>query len=1074
MNQKILALLLVAGVLVSSQASEPVREINAGVKQISTAGHAATPYKVLNMPVVEVQSKVMGEQPADMQEVPFMHLLGKNTDDYKMYDLTDANVDGRTWKLGAFGGYSVCMPPNSDGVDAADDWLWSPPVHLEAGTTYRVTLDCGRTLGTTPEKEEILEIKFGTERNVDAMVSDAMPLFSYKNKDFQTFDHDFTVAEEGYYYFGIHCLSLKANSGTPKICNFGVKVATPKLVPAAAGVLAYEPGEKGSLISVCRYTAPALDVDGGELDAITKVVILTNGKETHEFPDVEQGSVIDFETTFANHGNNRLEAVAYRYDVAGKTASISGIWAGPDSPCPVTNVQVSLSDDFKHVTLSWDPITEVGEHGGWVDASQAMYYVFDAFGSYYDPALAETDKTSVTFDYSEIDGQDFIAYQITAGVGFNYSLDVASSIVTVGTPESAPWKESFADGAQESVWCIDPKSDENVMYGIMHDNELQTNIDDEDAEPAYLNSQDGDNGFFLILPMEKDAMLGIFTTKISLEGLSNPVLEFYYQGKGSALDVLLAKGTPDFEQIKSIDLREEPTDDWTLCTVSLAEFKDLPYIQFELRVRGIHNDAETTWSVPIDNVRVRDLMSDNLTLASLTAPAEVAAGDRFEFAATVENSGMNMATGAVVELYADGKLINEKSIGDLAAYGRAVVRAESAASLFDGEKIDLSARIVWENDKDASDNESATTVSVRQSVYPIVTGVAAASIPDGVKLEWVRPDFTSQTEPLSRTEDFESPDYEPLTNKDFGGWTLLDLDGGKTYTFLDDVNNPYRTQPMAYQLYNPVAAGVPDRYLIDIPPHSGETLLVAWSTNGTNDNWLISPELSGNAQTVSFWARSFTIAYGEEFEVYYSMGGKNVDDFVKVDDVTNYPSGDFACVPEEWTEFGFAVPEGARYFAIRHMSYDTYALYLDDFVFETSGNLPADLDIEGYNVYRDCEKITGAPVDGITYLDAGLANGEYTYHVTAQYNYGESAISVPCVVQHVQTGAGQVSNTGINVAVADGCIIIEGAEGDHVGIACVDGKVVYRGVASVREVVPVSTGVYLVHAGDMVAKVVVK
>ena len=81
MNQKILALLLVAGVLVSSQASEPVREINAGVKQISTAGHAATPYKVLNMPVVEVQSKVMGEQTADMQEVPFMHILGKNTDD---------------------------------------------------------------------------------------------------------------------------------------------------------------------------------------------------------------------------------------------------------------------------------------------------------------------------------------------------------------------------------------------------------------------------------------------------------------------------------------------------------------------------------------------------------------------------------------------------------------------------------------------------------------------------------------------------------------------------------------------------------------------------------------------------------------------------------------------------------------------------------------------------------------------------------------------------------------------------------------------------------------------------------
>ena len=165
-------------------------------------------------------------------------------------------------------------------------------------------------------------------------------------------------------------------------------------------------------------------------------------------------------------------------------------------------------------------------------------------------------------------------------------------------------------------------------------------------------------------------------------------------------------------------------------------------------------------------------------------------------------------------------------------------------------------------------------MKVTQTAYPTVTGVEGKSTLNGVWLKWTAPDFQEYTEAVSRTEDFESADYEPLTNRDFGGWTLLDLDGGKTYTYLNDVNNPYRTQPMAYQLYNPVTAGVPEEYLIDVPPHSGETLLVAWSTNGPNDNWLISPELSGAAQTVSFWARSFTIAYGEEFEVYYSLTGK--------------------------------------------------------------------------------------------------------------------------------------------------------------------------------------------------------
>ncbi len=1076
MNRKLLTLLSMALAFAVAHAAYPVRELTSGVKSISTAGHAATPHKVFEMPTMTASAKALGEAPANTQEVPFVHLLGKKDNDYMMYDLTDANLDGRTWKIGGFSGYSVCMPPNTDGVDAADDWMWSPPVHLVGGTTYRVTLDCGRTLGTTPEKEEVLEIRFGSSPAVDGMVADAMPKFSYKNKDFVTFDHDFTVEEDGYYYFGIHCMSEKAYSGTPKICNFGIKVATPKLAPAAAGVLAYEPGEKGSLVSACTYTAPSLDVDGNELDAITRVVILTNGKETHEFADVAPGETIDFETTFANHGNNRIEGVAYRYDVAGEKAAISGIWAGPDSPCPVTNVQVSLSDDFKHVTLSWDPISEVGEHGGWVDASQAMYYVFDAFGSYYDPAIAETDKTSVTFDYSDLEGQDFVAYQITAGVGYNYSVDVASSIVTVGVPEAAPWKESFADGSQESVWCIDPKSDQAVMYGIIHDNELQTNLEDEGAEPTYLNSQDDDNGFFLILPMEKDAMLGIFTTKISLAGLGNPVLEFYYQGKGSALDVLLAKGAQEFEEVKSIDLREAPTDDWTRCTISLAEFKDLPYIQFELRVRGIHNDDETTWSVPIDNVRVRDLMADNLAIASLSAPAEVAAGDEFEFTAMIENVGQNVVEEASVELYSAGELVETKEIRSLDAYGRVAVSTSIAASLFDGEKIDLSARLIWEKDMDLSDNEVAAEVLVRQSAYPAVGEVVGTLTRDGgVRLEWIKPDFSALTAPVSRTEDFENVYYEPLTNKDFGGWTLLDLDGGKTYTFLDDVNNPYRTQPMAYQLYNPVTAGVPDDYLIDIPPHSGNTLLVAWSTNGTNDNWLISPELSGAAQTVSFWARSFTIAYGEEFEVYYSTGGKDVEDFVKVDEVVNYPEGAYAYVPEEWTEFSFAVPDGARYFAIRHTSYDTYALYLDDFVFETAGAFPSDLEVRGYNVYRDCKKIVDEPVVKSSYLDAGLPGGTYTYHVTAVYNHGESAVSDPYeVAVDIQTGVELIGKKDVKVYATDEGIAIDGADGQTVSVVCVDGKVVYRGSASGSRIISVPTGVYLVNLDGVAFKVAVR
>ena len=95
-------------------------------------------------------------------------------------------------------------------------------------------------------------------------------------------------------------------------------------------------------------------------------------------------------------------------------------------------------------------------------------------------------------------------------------------------------------------------------------------------------------------------------------------------------------------------------------------------------------------------------------------------------------------------------------------------------------------------------------------------------------------------------EDFESDGYAPLTIEDFGDWTMVDADKKKTYTFMDDQLNPYRTSPMAFQVYDPVLAGVPQDYLIDVEPHGGDRFLAAWSCQGLNDNWLISPELDGS------------------------------------------------------------------------------------------------------------------------------------------------------------------------------------------------------------------------------------
>ena len=70
----------------------------------------------------------------------------------------------------------------------------------------------------------------------------------------------------------------------------------------------------------------------------------------------------------------------------------------PDNPKPLENVKAVLSEDYQHVILTWSPASEEGESGGYVDTSKVTYYVFDAFGSIYDPAIAVTRDTALVLE----------------------------------------------------------------------------------------------------------------------------------------------------------------------------------------------------------------------------------------------------------------------------------------------------------------------------------------------------------------------------------------------------------------------------------------------------------------------------------------------------------------------------------------------------------------------------------------------------------------------------------------------------------------------------------------------------
>lgn len=151
------------------------------------------------------------------------------------------------------------------------------------------------------------------------------------------------------------------------------------------------------------------------------------------------------------------------------------------------------------------------------------------------------------------------------------------------------------------------------------------------------------------------------------------------------------------------------------------------------------------------------------------------------------------------------------------------------------------------------------------------------------------------------------------------------------------------------------------------------------------DDWLISPMLSGEAQTILFWANNgqpdmTKIRYPQTIEVLYSDKTADHADFKKLSTFTQ--SGG------KWNSFTAELPDGANYFAIRCTTKeaDAFCMLLDDvYYYAGYGKL------KGYNVYRNDELIATLPADATSTTVTFDPNAEATrYSVSAVYAGGES------------------------------------------------------------------------------------
>ena len=213
--------------------------------------------------------------------------------------------------------------------------------------------------------------------------------------------------------------------------------------------------------------------------------------------------------------------------------------------------------------------------------------------------------------------------------------------------------------------------------------------------------------------------------------------------------------------------------------------------------------------------------------------------------------------------------------------------------------------------------------------------------------------------------------------------------------------------------------------------YSGSKCLISFCAATENDDWLISPQLLGSAQTISFYVRAMLAYYSPEtFEIWISRSGRELADFTLLtqESVRN----------ETWLRKSYDLPDGVRYFAIRCTSQQKWALMIDDIEY-----IPAQpaVNLNGYNVYRNGENIADC-IGETEYLDPEVdATADLTYHVSAVYDDGESIFSNPAVIN--LSGVDGIDASGLSVKAVDGRITIEGAEG-KVSVYTTDGRMMYN------------------------------
>lgn len=499
------------------------------------------------------------------------------------FTVIDANDDGVTWQpyLG-----SAQVSYNSD--LAMDDWLVTPPLALEEGKKYVVSVD---VLTGNASDKETLEVMFGTSPAVNAMTGTIIGRMDIAHTSYVTYTGVLAPDATGTYHIGIHGCSA-ADKYSISLKNLSVAAGVSPVTPAAPSGLTVITRTNGELKADITLKAPATDLEGNPLESIDFVKLMREGLTIHTFEAPDPGAELTWTDEVDECSRFSYSATATAEGMEGPATETSA-FVGVLEPAAPTGVEIADAEEAGTVTLTWQP-SDTDIRGNALDPRYVTYRIYE--GGAGSPLFSGLAGTMHTFKAVDDTGtQQFVRYEVVAETRGGISDFSSSMHHPVGNAYELPYNESFANG--------EPKY-------IMANNTSNTADWDTYTDDPEITAQDGDNGFAGSKASYFEDTALWHTGKISLAGAVKPELSFHiyalvdgYDGDTSRIkaSIVCDGQTKTLKTVVVSRMGDE--DGWYRITCPITEYKDKT-----VRL-GFTATHDTMRYIFIDNILIHDAYS---------------------------------------------------------------------------------------------------------------------------------------------------------------------------------------------------------------------------------------------------------------------------------------------------------------------------------------------------------------------------------------------------------------------------------------------------------------------------------